>query len=136
MPEHRDRVVELLRQVVAIPTAYPPGDATQISAASVSQLKRMGYRTDAHAEVAGLVNVVASIGEGAPHLVFNAHVDTVTFTFVTDEESLGDRGMAYLREAGHAVPWRADLERADHLRARRHVGLRRDKRQGRPHRCT
>ena len=104
MPEHRDRVVELLRQVVAIPTAYPPGDATQISAASVSQLKRLGYRTDAHAEVAGLVNVVASIGEGAPHLVFNAHVDTVTFTFVTDEESLGERGMAYLRNAGLVKP--------------------------------
>ncbi|SDR58255.1 acetylornithine deacetylase [Rhizobiales bacterium GAS113] len=79
MPEHRDRLVELLRQVVVIPTAYPPGDTTQLAAAIVPRLNRPGYRTDAHAEVAGLVNVVASIGEGAPHLVFNAHVDTVGF---------------------------------------------------------
>src|SRR5690606_60132 len=107
----------------------------------------------------GLDNLVASIGQGAPHLVFNAHVDTVgagnksewntdpfvlteigdrlyglgtsnckgsmaiqlwlaeelarqggpkrgtvTFTFVTDEESLGPSGMSYLRRAGLVRP--------------------------------
>jgi acetylornithine deacetylase/succinyl-diaminopimelate desuccinylase-like protein len=164
MPEHRDRLVERLRQVVAIPTAYPPGDTTQLSAAIVPRPKRLGYRADAHAEVVGLVNVVASIGEGAPRLVFDAHVDTVgvlvgeraswrtdpftltqagdrlyglgasnckgsmavqlwlaeeimgcggsargtvTCAVVTDEDSLGKHGMAFLRKAGLMKPERS-----------------------------
>jgi acetylornithine deacetylase/succinyl-diaminopimelate desuccinylase-like protein len=140
MPEHRDRLVEPLRQVVAIPSAYPPGDTTQLSAAIVPRLKRLGYRADAHAEVVGL-NVVASIGEGAswrtgPFTLTQAGDrlyglggsnckgsravqlwlaeeimgrggparGTVTCTLVTDEDSLGEHGMAFLRKAGLMKP--------------------------------
>jgi succinyl-diaminopimelate desuccinylase len=155
----RARLVAWLERLVAIPTAYPPGATTQLCAAVAPELARLGYRVGVHKEVDGLENIIASIGEGAPHLVFNAHVDTVgvgdradwrtdpfaltaggdrlyglgasnckgsmavhlslaeeiawrggprrgtvTFTFVTDEESLGPHGMAYLRRAGLVKP--------------------------------
>lgn len=153
----RARITEILARLVAIPTAYPPGDSTEICAYARSLLEPLGYRTAIHSEKPGLDNLVASLGEGAPHLVFNAHVDTVgagsdwetdpfeltadgdrlyglgtsnckgsmaiqlwlaeelarkggpkrgtvTFTFVTDEESLGPSGMSYLRRAGLVRP--------------------------------
>lgn len=155
----RTRLIELLSRLVAIPTAYPPGQTTQLCAEVAPVLERLGYRVGVHKEAEGLENIVASIGNGAPHLVFNAHVDTVgvgeradwrtdpfvltavgdrlyglgssnckgsmavhlwlaeeivqrggprrgtvTFTFVTDEESLGPHGMAYLRQAGLVKP--------------------------------
>ena len=153
------RIVDLLAEIVAIPTAYPPGETARLAALVAPRLAALGYRVGVHAEVPGLDNVVASIGSGAPHLVFNAHADTVgvgdrdgwrtdpfaltadgdrlyglgasnckgsmavhlwlaeeiarrggpargtvTFTFVTDEESLGPHGMAFLRKAGHVSP--------------------------------
>ncbi|WP_046867003.1 M20 family metallopeptidase [Microvirga massiliensis] len=156
---NRARLIASLERLVAIPTAYPPGDTTQLCAEIAPELTRLGYRVGVHKEVDGLENIVASIGEGTPHLVFNAHVDTVgvgdrgdwrtdpfvltangdrlyglgasnckgsmavhlwvaeeiakrggprrgtvTFTFVTDEESLGPHGMAYLRQAGLVKP--------------------------------
>lgn len=159
MAADSQRLVDLLAELVKIPTAYPPGDTTALTAVLAPRMKSLGYRVGVHAEVAGLENIVASIGTGAPHLVFNAHVDTVgvgdrsnwrtdpfvltedgdrlyglgasnckgsaavhlwlaeeisrrggpkrgtiTFTFVTDEESLGPHGMAYLRNAGLVRP--------------------------------
>lgn len=158
----RTRITEILTHLVAIPTVYPTGNSEQICAYAQKLLDPLGYRTAVHAEREGLHNLVASIGSGSPHLVFNAHVDTVgpgnrsdwhsdpfaltrdggrlyglgasnckgsmaiqlwlaqeiarrggpkqgtvTFTFVTDEESLGPSGMSYLR--------RADLVRPDML---------------------
>jgi acetylornithine deacetylase/succinyl-diaminopimelate desuccinylase family protein len=153
------RLVDLLAEIVSVPTAYPPGETTALTALLAPKLESLGYRVTVHAEKPGLENIVASIGSGAPHLVFNAHVDTVgvgersnwrtdpfvlseegdrlyglgssnckgsaavhlwlaeeivrrggprhgmvTFTFVTDEESLGPHGMAYLRKAGLVRP--------------------------------
>ncbi len=155
----RSQITEILSRLVAIPTAYPPGDSVEICAYAREFLDSLGYRTAIHAEKEGLDNLVASIGSGSPHLVFNAHVDTVgpgsltdwqsdpytltryaerlyglgasnckgsmaiqlwlaqeiarhggpergtvTFTFVTDEESLGPSGMSYLRRAGLVRP--------------------------------
>lgn len=154
-----DALVATLARLVAVPTAYPPGVTSGLTPLLVPELEALGYRVGVHAERPGLDNVVASIGEGGPHLVFNAHADTVgvgdpagwrsdpfaltadgdrlyglgasnckgsmavhlwlaaeiarrggprrgtvTFTFVTDEESLGPHGMAYLRRAGLVKP--------------------------------
>ena len=77
MPVDRARIIDILAQIVAVPTAYPPGETTGLSALVVPQLRKLGYRVGIHAEKPGLENIVASIGEGAPHLVFNAHADTV-----------------------------------------------------------
>ena len=77
MPVDRARIIELLAQIVAVPTAYPPGETTALSALVVPQLRKLGYRAEVHVEAPGLENIVASIGEGGPHLVFNAHADTV-----------------------------------------------------------
>lgn len=159
MSDTRREIVDLLTTVVAIDTSYPPGTSVDLCTAVAPGLRALGYRVGVHAEVPGLDNCVASIGSGAPHLVFNAHVDTVgageraswrtdpfaltadgdrlyglgasnckgsmavhlwlarriaerggpargtvTFTFVTDEESLGPHGMRFLREAGLVKP--------------------------------
>lgn len=159
MSDTKSRIIDVLGDIVAIPSAYPPGDTTELAAYLKTTFERIGFRVGLHAEEPGLVNVVASIGEGSPHLVFNAHIDTVdvgdvtkwktdpfkltgvedryyglgasnckgsaavhiwlaeeiarqggpqkgtvTFTFVTDEESLGERGMAFLRKAGIVKP--------------------------------
>jgi acetylornithine deacetylase/succinyl-diaminopimelate desuccinylase family protein len=159
MFDMNQRLVDLLAEIVSIPTAYPPGETTALAALLAPKLENLGYNVGVHAERPGLENIVASIGSGAPHLVFNAHVDTVevgersnwrtdpfalteeddrlyglgssnckgsaavhlwlaeeiarrggprrgtvTFTFVTDEESLGPHGMAYLRKAGLVRP--------------------------------
>jgi len=159
MSDIRRDIEGILTPLVAIDTSYPPGTSRALCAAIAPDLQALGYRVGIHAEVAGLDNCVASIGSGSPHLVFNAHVDTVgageranwrtdpfaltadgdrlyglgasnckgsmavhlwlarqiaqrggpshgtvTFTFVTDEESLGPHGMRFLRQAGLVRP--------------------------------
>ncbi|MEM9315504.1 MAG: ArgE/DapE family deacylase [Pseudomonadota bacterium] len=152
-------VLAWLRALVAIPTAYPPGDTTEMAAYLHQELSSMGYATAIHSGGPGLDNVVARLGEGSPCLVFNVHVDTVdagdlslwetppleatqrgdriyglgaanckgsgavqlwlareiarrggpargevVFTFVADEESLGERGTKFLADAGVIQP--------------------------------
>ncbi|BBK32310.1 acetylornithine deacetylase/succinyl-diaminopimelate desuccinylase [Stella humosa] len=78
-----DELAGILADLIAIPSPYPPGDSVAISAYAADRLRRAGYRTAIMSEEPGVDNVVASLGEGAPHLVFNAHSDTV---------AMGDRG--------------------------------------------
>jgi acetylornithine deacetylase/succinyl-diaminopimelate desuccinylase family protein len=66
-----------LIDLIAIPSAFPPGDTAEIAAYAAHRLTRAGYRTEVARRTAGVDNVVASLGSGAPHLVFNAHADTV-----------------------------------------------------------
>jgi acetylornithine deacetylase/succinyl-diaminopimelate desuccinylase-like protein len=72
-----DRLVTILSDLIAIPTAYPPGDTTAICALVAPRLTALGYDVQVIFEVDGLANLVASIGDGAPGLLFNAHADTV-----------------------------------------------------------
>jgi len=72
-----DRLLTILSDLIAIPTAYPPGDTTAICALVAPRLTALGYDVQVIFEVDGLANLVASIGEGAPRLLFNAHADTV-----------------------------------------------------------
>ncbi|MEL7044913.1 MAG: ArgE/DapE family deacylase [Pseudomonadota bacterium] len=152
-------VLDWLRALVAIPTAYPPGDTTEMAAYLYEELSSMGYATEIHTGGPGLDNVVARLGRGSPCLVFNVHVDNVdagdltlwetppleatrrgdrvyglgaanckgsgavqlwlareiarrggpakgevVFTFVADEESLGDKGTKFLADSGVIQP--------------------------------
>ncbi|HUA55906.1 MAG TPA: ArgE/DapE family deacylase [Candidatus Sulfotelmatobacter sp.] len=66
-----------LGDLIALPSPVPPGDTTRICAYAAERLARAGYRTETARRAPGVDNVVASLGQGAPYLVFNAHVDTV-----------------------------------------------------------
>ena len=72
-----EELVETLSALIAIPSPYPPGDTTAICAYAARRLAAAGYRVETLARTPGIDNVVASIGSGAPHLVFNAHADTI-----------------------------------------------------------
>ncbi len=78
-PEERiaRRVTELLTDLIAIPTGYPPGETREMAAYLARVLGAAGYEVGVHACVEGLDNVVARLGSGSPSLVLNAHVDTV-----------------------------------------------------------
>jgi acetylornithine deacetylase/succinyl-diaminopimelate desuccinylase-like protein len=67
----RGELLALLEDLVAIPSAYPPGDTALIAAHCEATLP-----SDYATEVAG-GNVVARLGSGRPSIVFNAHADTV-----------------------------------------------------------
>jgi len=70
-------IVAYLTELISIPTAYPPGDTSQMATYLSNTFTAMGYATEIHAAVSGLDNLVAKIGSGSPSLVFNVHVDTV-----------------------------------------------------------
>lgn len=72
-----DDILSWLQRLIAAPTAYPPGDTSQIAQQLHDSLTAMGYETQTHVFAPLLANVVASIGSGSPSLVFNAHLDTV-----------------------------------------------------------
>jgi acetylornithine deacetylase/succinyl-diaminopimelate desuccinylase family protein len=72
-----DSILAWLQSLIAAPTAYPPGDTSQIARQLHAALSDMGYETQTHTFAPQLANVVASMGSGSPSLVFNAHLDTV-----------------------------------------------------------
>jgi acetylornithine deacetylase/succinyl-diaminopimelate desuccinylase family protein len=72
-----DSILAWLESLIAAPTAYPPGDTSQIARQLHAALSDMGYETQTHTFAPQLANVVASMGSGSPSLVFNAHLDTV-----------------------------------------------------------
>ncbi len=77
MPEDADAIVSILSDLVAIPSAYPPGDTTAICDYAARRLRAAGYVVEMPAKIAGVANLVARLGSGRPQLVFNAHADTV-----------------------------------------------------------
>jgi succinyl-diaminopimelate desuccinylase len=70
-------IISYLKELIAIPTAYPPGNTSQMAAYLSKTFTAMGYVNEIHAAVTGMDNVVARMGSGSPSLVFNIHVDTV-----------------------------------------------------------
>lgn len=72
-----EALVETLSALIAIPSPYPPGDTTAVCAYAARRLAAAGYRVETLCRSPGVNNVIASIGSGAPHLVFSAHADTV-----------------------------------------------------------
>ena len=72
-----DRLVSILKDLIAIPSPFPPSDTTAICAYAADFLKRAGYAVEIVANKPGVDNVVARLGEGKPCIAFNSHVDTV-----------------------------------------------------------
>ncbi len=91
--EIADALAGILGDLIAIPSPFPPGDSVAISAYAADRLRRAGYRTQILSEHAGVDNVVATLGQGSPGIVFNAHSDTV---------GVGDPAM------WHTAPYRAE----------------------------
>ncbi len=67
----------LLTDLVAIPTAYPPGDTTEMATHLVSFFEALSFNVSTHEYEKGMVNVVARMGSESPQLALNIHVDTV-----------------------------------------------------------
>ncbi|MGQ0654844.1 MAG: M20 family metallopeptidase [Betaproteobacteria bacterium] len=72
-----EQLFALLRDLVAIPSTFPPGNTERICAFCADFLKPLGYATNVHTKTRGVDNLVARIGRGSPSIVLNAHVDTV-----------------------------------------------------------
>ena len=67
----------ILSDLIAIPSAYPPGDTTAISAYIRARYESAGYRCQTLSRAEGVDNVVARLGAGSPQLALNCHIDTV-----------------------------------------------------------
>ena len=69
-------LVELLAELLKIPSDNPPGDTTAIAAFISDYLKGYGVDVEVIVTKPGIANIVAIIGEGDTHLVLNGHLDT------------------------------------------------------------
>ena len=72
-----DDILEILNDLIAIPSGYPPGDSIAICNYVADRLKQAGYATEIASKSPPVSNVIARMGTGTPSVVFNAHVDTV-----------------------------------------------------------
>lgn len=72
-----NQILEILRDLIAIPSSYPPGDSTAICAYTAERLGKAGYDVSVLSRTKPIDNVIARLGRGTPAIVFNAHVDTV-----------------------------------------------------------
>ena len=70
-------IISYLKELISIPTAYPPGNTSQMAEYLCEAFTAMEYATETHHAVSGMENVVARMGSGSPSLVLNVHVDTV-----------------------------------------------------------
>lgn len=71
--------LDLLRDLVRIPSPNPPGDTQAVAAYVAEAMRRAGCQVltpapDAKPEA---VNAIATIGQGAPVIMLHAHIDTV-----------------------------------------------------------
>ena len=71
--------VELLRQLVRIPSPNPPGDTRAMAHFVARHMRNLGceVHTVAPAEKPEALNAIASLGEGEPVIMLHAHIDTV-----------------------------------------------------------
>jgi acetylornithine deacetylase/succinyl-diaminopimelate desuccinylase family protein len=77
MAETTEAVLSILKDLIAIPSTYPPGNTEAICAYAAARLEKAGYAVETHSRAEGIANVVARMGSGSPSVVFNAHADTV-----------------------------------------------------------
>lgn len=72
-------LVELLQALVRIPSPNPPGDTRAIASFIADHMRALGCRIETPApEVKPeAVNVIATMGSGAPVVMLHAHIDTV-----------------------------------------------------------
>jgi succinyl-diaminopimelate desuccinylase len=73
----RERIIELVQQLIQIPSENPPGDTTELCAFVVDYLGRQGVDYEIVAVEPTMPNVIAHIEGSDPgkHLVLNGHLD-------------------------------------------------------------
>ncbi len=69
-------LVSLLSQLLQIPSDNPPGDTVALAEFILEYFEGFGIDGEIIETKPGVANVVASMGEGEPHLVLNGHLDT------------------------------------------------------------
>ncbi|CAN5748815.1 M20 family metallopeptidase [soil metagenome] len=73
----RDRIIELVQQMIRIPSENPPGDTTDLCAFVVDYLGRHGVDYEIVAPEPTMPNIIAHVDGSGPgkHLVLNGHLD-------------------------------------------------------------
>jgi len=72
-----NEILEILSDLLAIPSPYPSGNTTEICNYTATRLNAAGYQTDTVSRDGRVQNVIAKLGTGKPSVVFNAHADTI-----------------------------------------------------------
>ena len=72
-----NEILEILSDLLAIPSPYPSGNTTEICNYTATRLNAAGYQTDTVSRDGRVQNVIAKMGTGKPSVVFNAHADTI-----------------------------------------------------------
>lgn len=72
----KGELTRLLQNLIRIPSDNPPGDTTKIAEFIHRYLSDHGIDSQIIETKKGIANIIASVGEGKPHLVLNGHLDT------------------------------------------------------------
>ncbi|MEO1444292.1 MAG: M20 family peptidase, partial [Chloroflexota bacterium] len=93
--------VSLLQQLIRIPSPNPPGDTREIAAFIETMMRDAGctVTTPAPEVKPEAVNVVATIGKGAPVIMMHAHIDTVPVAATEAEKWSMDPYEALLKDS-------------------------------------
>lgn len=70
-----DELVELCSKLIQIPSDNPPGDTSELASFIKEYLEKNGIRVETYEPQPGIVSLIASVGEGSPHLILNGHLD-------------------------------------------------------------
>lgn len=74
----RETIVELCAQLVAAPSASPPGRTVEVARIVEAFLKKGGIVVERVAQEEDAPNLIGHVGDnGGRHVVFNAHMDTM-----------------------------------------------------------
>jgi succinyl-diaminopimelate desuccinylase len=68
-------LIDLCSKLVQIPSDNPPGDTTKIAEYVSKYIESHGIKVELYEPKQGIINIVAHIGSGKPHLVLNGHLD-------------------------------------------------------------
>jgi succinyl-diaminopimelate desuccinylase len=69
-------LIKLLQSLLRIPSDNPQGDTTEVAQFILKYLAEHDIESKIFETKSGIANVVATVGEGEPHLVLNGHLDT------------------------------------------------------------
>ena len=73
--QDKDKIINLLSELIRIPSDNPPGNTSKIAQYVQSYLRDFGIESKQYEPNEGNVNIVASFGSGSPHLILNGHID-------------------------------------------------------------
>ena len=92
--------IELLQQLVRIPSPNPPGDTRAIADFIAEQMRAIGceIRQPAPARKQPARNTIASLGRGEPRIMLHAHIDTVPIAKAESQNWSVDPYAAALRD--------------------------------------